>query len=254
MGFLNNIFGSKVKVPKFQEIDPDAEIEKAFKSIQDQLPEAQRTTKSLAKADAETTLDVLEQFAPGSREAIKQQVQTLQSGLRGELPADVQRAIQDQSAARAFAGGFGGSGAARNLELRDLGLTSLQRIDTAMNQSAQTFGTLRGLMPQQRSVSSMFLMPGQRIGLAQQERNMRYNRDLQAAQAKAQPDPVWEAAGGLIGTAAGAVTGGLLGSTTLGSKFLGLGNKKAGFSEGANRMWNFMGRTSTYDPTTDLLA
>jgi hypothetical protein len=34
MGFLNKIFGDKVKVPKFKEIDPDAEIQKAFDSIQ----------------------------------------------------------------------------------------------------------------------------------------------------------------------------------------------------------------------------
>lgn len=192
MGFLNKIFGSKVKVPKFKEIDPDAEIDKAFRSIQQRMPEGKRVARSIAEADTETALAVLEQFAPGSQAAIQQQMQNIQAGLRGELPEDVQRLVTDRAAARAFAGGFGGSGAARALELRDLGLTSLQRIDTAMGQSAQAFATIRGLMPQQQSVSSMFLMPGQRIALAQSERDARLQRDMAAAQAKAAPDPVFK--------------------------------------------------------------
>ena len=190
MGFLNKIFGDKVKIPKFKEIDPDKEIDEAFKSIQQRLPEGQRVAKSIAEADTETALAVLEQFAPGSQAAIRQQMQNIQAGLRGELPADVQRAITDRAAAQAFAGGFGGSGAARALELRDLGLTSLQRIDTAMGQSAQAFATIRGLMPQQQSVGSMFLSPAARINLAQSERNMQYQRDLAAAQEAAKADPV----------------------------------------------------------------
>jgi hypothetical protein len=217
MGFLNKIFGSKVKVPKFKEIDPDKEIDEAFKSIQQRLPEGQRVARSIAEADTETALAVLEQFAPGSQAAIQQQMQNIQAGLRGELPEDVQRLITDRAAAQAFAGGFGGSGAARALELRDLGLTSLQRIDTAMGQSAQAFQTIRGLMPQQQSVGSMFLMPGQRIALAQSERNMQYQRDLAAAQERAKASPV---ASGLFNAAVsigGAALGGFMGGKALGA-------------------------------------
>ena len=115
MGFLNKIFGDKVKVPKFKEIDPDAEIQKAFDSIQEQLPEAQRITKDIAEADADTALAVLERIAPGTQQVIQQQVSNLQAGLRGELPADVQRAITDRAAARSVGGGFGGSQFGRNL-------------------------------------------------------------------------------------------------------------------------------------------
>ena len=46
MGFLKDIFGSKVKVPKFNEIDPDKEVEAAFKAIQEQLPEGKRVARS----------------------------------------------------------------------------------------------------------------------------------------------------------------------------------------------------------------
>ena len=228
MGFLNKIFGSKVKVPKFTEIDPDKEIDEAFKSIQQRLPEGQRVAKSIAEADTETALAVLEQFAPGSQAAIRQQMQNIQAGLRGELPADVQRAITDRAAAQAFAGGFGGSGAARALELRDLGLTSLQRIDTAMGQSAQAFATIRGLMPQQQSVGSMFLSPAARINLAQSERNMQYQRDLAAAQERAKASPV---ASGLFNTAV-TLAGGALGGFMTG-KGLGTALGASGASAGA---------------------
>ena len=242
MGFLNKIFGSKVKVPKFTEIDPDKEIDEAFKSIQQRLPEGQRVAKSIAEADTETALAVLEQFAPGSQAAIRQQMQNIQAGLRGELPADVQRAITDRAAAQAFAGGFGGSGAARALELRDLGLTSLQRIDTAMGQSAQAFATIRGLMPQQQSVGSMFLSPAARINLAQSERNLRYQRDLEAAKVAAQADPVTK---GLVdvgvkvaGAALGAGLGGGMGSSlgtslaSAGASGIGTGIPQSSFSFG----------------------
>tara|TARA_R100001086_G_scaffold218484_1_gene135193 strand:+ start:312 stop:1106 length:795 start_codon:yes stop_codon:yes gene_type:complete len=227
MGFLNKIFGDKVKVPKFKEIDPDAEIDEAFRSIQQRMPEGKRVARSIAEADAETALAVLEQFAPGSQAAIQQQMQNIQAGLRGELPEDVQRLVTDRAAARAFAGGFGGSGAARALELRDLGLTSLQRIDTAMGQSAQAFQTIRGLMPQQQSVSSMFLMPGQRIALAQSERNARFQRDMQAAQAKAQPDPVAKGVFDAAVSIGGAALGGFMGGKGLGTA-LGASGASAG--------------------------
>ena len=231
--FLNKIYGSKVKVPKFEEIDYDAVIEKAFKSIQDQLPKAQRVVKSIAKADADTTLEVLEKFAPGSRDAIKQQVNVLQAGLRGELPAEVQDQIINRGAAQAQFGGFAGSGAARKLVARDLGLTRLQRIDTAMSQSAQTFNTIRGFMPRTPSVSSMFLSPQQKINFERSDRTARFNRNLQAAQVKAQPDPVW---GGMY-QGAMQLAGAVLGS---GGSVLGMGGG------GGNVNPNLQQYTGTY--------
>ncbi len=224
MGFLNKIFGDKVKVPKFKEIDPDAEIQKAFDSIQEQLPEAQRITKDIGEADADTALAVLERIAPGTQQVIQQQVSNLQAGLRGELPADVQRAITDRAAARSVGGGFGGSQFGRNLELRDLGLTSLQRIDTAMGQSAQALAQYSSMAPRM-SVSSMFMMPNQRIALAQGERNQQFQRDMAAAQVAAQPDPVTRAVGGAVAKIGGAALGALMpGAGALG----GAGGSAAG--------------------------
>jgi hypothetical protein len=245
MGFLNKIFGSKVKVPKFTEIDPDKEIDEAFKSIQQRLPEGQRVARSIAEADTETALAVLEQFAPGSRAAMQQQMQNIQAGLRGELPEDVQRLITDRAAAQSFAGGFGGSGAARALELRDLGLTSLQRIDTAMNQSAQAFQTFRSMMPQRQSVGSMFLSPQDRINLAQSERNLRYQRDLEAAQERAKADPVTsglvKAGATLIGGAIGGPMGASMGSQMFGGPSMDIGSAQSFGTGGSSFMTSLKG-------------
>jgi hypothetical protein len=220
MGFLSKIFGSKVKVPEFKEIDPDVEVQKAFDSIQEQLPQAQRISRNIAEADTDTTLAVLEKIAPGTRDIIQQQVANLQAGLRGELPADVQRAITDRAAARSVQGGFGGSQFARNLELRDLGLTSLQRIDTAMGQSAQALSQYASMTPRS-SVGSMFLTPQARLTFAQGERNQQFQRDMAAAQERAKADPVarglFDAGVAIAGSAVGASVGGFSGAQMGGS-------------------------------------
>ena len=232
MGFLNKIFGDKVKVPKFKEIDPDAEIQKAFDSIQEQLPEAQRITKDIGEADADTAMAVLEKIAPGTAENIRLQTRNIQAGLRGELPEDVSNLITDRSAVQSQFGGYSGSQAAGYNELRNLGLTSLQRMDTAMNQGAQALQQYSSMVPRM-SVNNMFMMPNQRIALAQGERNQQYNRNLAAAQVAAQPDPLIAGIAPTVGKVAGVIGGGLLGAkTSFGKSFLGLG-KDADFGSAA---------------------
>jgi len=187
---LKSIFGSKVKVPKFIKVDPDEQVKKAFKSMQKQLPEGAAIAKDIGKADADTALAVLERFAPGTGKVIAQQMENIQAGLAGEVPTDVQNLVQNRAAARSFAGGFGGSEAARNLELRDLGLTSLQRMDTAMAQANQTLGLFKSMTPAQQSVGSMFMTPQQRLAHAVNERNTKFQRDFAQAQEKAKPNPI----------------------------------------------------------------
>lgn len=231
MGFLNKIFGSKVKIPKLKEIDLDQELDKAFKSMQERLPEAQRISQDIGEADADTAMAVLERIAPGSQQMIQQRMQNIQEGLRGELPADVQRMVTDRAAARSFAGGFGGSQAGRNLELRDFGLTSLQRIDTAMGQSAQALAQFSSMAPRQ-SVSSMFLTPGQRLSHAVGERNMQYQRDLAVAREKLK-DPVTAAVAGAVAKIGGSALGALVGGPAGAAAGLGkMGAPSGGFGGG----------------------
>ena len=174
MGFLNKIFGDKVKVPKFKEIDPDAEIQKAFDSIKEQLPEAQQLTRNISEADADTQMAVLEKIAPGTAENIRLQTKNIQAGLRGELPEDVRNLITDRSAIQSQFGGYSGSQAAGYNELRNLGLTSLQVIDNASNQASQALAQYSSMVSP-TSVNNMFISPQQRYNIAVSERDKRYS-------------------------------------------------------------------------------
>jgi hypothetical protein len=58
-------------------------------------------------------------------------------------------------------------------------------------------------MTQPFSVSSMFITPAQRVGVMQQQQQAQYNRNLQAAQVAAMPDPTMAAIGSAISSAGG---------------------------------------------------
>jgi len=58
-------------------------------------------------------------------------------------------------------------------------------------------------MVQPFSVSSMFITPAQRVGVMQQQQQAMYNRNLQAAQVAAMPDPTMAAIGSAISQAGG---------------------------------------------------
>ena len=235
MGFLNKIFGDKVKVPKFKEIDPDAEIQKAFDSIKEQLPEAQQLTRNISEADADTQMAVLEKIAPGTAENIRLQTKNIQAGLRGELPEDVRNLIIDRSAIQSQFGGYSGSQAAGYNQLRNLGLTSLDVIDNASNQAAQALAQYSSMVST-TSVNNMFISPQQRYNIAVSERDKRYSRDMTAAEVAAQADPVTKGmaqvaakvAGSAIGAAVGGPAGAQMGSQMGGSMFGGGGGGGGG--------------------------
>ena len=112
--------------------------------------------------------------------------------LRGEIPTDVGQQIARTSAAAGFRGGFQGSKLGGNLTARDLGLTSLGLQQTGL----QNFGALANLInPNPFNVSSMFFSPGQRVTIAQNERNQKFNRDMAAAGVAAAPSPMQAALG-----------------------------------------------------------
>ena len=190
MSLLKEIFGSRPDLPRFRPINIDEEVTKTLSTNRANLGEATALARDTAKADVDIALQSLDQFAPGSRDVINGLVSNLQSGLRGELPQDTIRFVSDRANARSFAGGFGGSGAGRNLGLRDLGLTSLQRSNQAIAQANQSLALFGNLAPRSFSVGSSFLTPTQRISALQAERNAQFQADSQRAIANAQPNPV----------------------------------------------------------------
>lgn len=225
MGLLSDVFGSRPKLPKFRPVNIDDEVRKTIAANRANLTDATALARDTASADTAIALQSLEQFAPGSRDVISGLVNNIQSGLRGELPADVQRQISDQANATAFAGGFGGSAAGRNLGLRDFGLTSLQRSNQAIAQAGQALALFGQLAPRSFGVGSSFLTPGQRINALQAERNAQFQAESQRALANAGPNPVAAGLAGPLGKLGGAFIGAAFpsvfggGDSTFGNRF-----------------------------------
>lgn len=99
---------------------------------------------------------LLNQALPGYQQMVNTSATNTQSLLQGQIPQDVQDLISRNTAQTAMSGGFAGTGAAKSLTARDLGLTSLQLQQTGQSQMTSLIGTARNyLMPQPVNPSSL---------------------------------------------------------------------------------------------------
>ena len=181
--FGDSAFGTKPIVPELRAINIDQVQQQAAAGNQAALPQLSELASSVNASNAKQTRAVLDMQLPGQTQ---QAVDFVGSQLRGEVPMDVQQLIQNRSASSAFSLGVPGSGIARNINLRDLGLTSLGQ----KQQGLQNYGALAGLLaPQKFDVSSMFYSPQQRLAFDVSERNDQFKRNFAANQISAAPDP-----------------------------------------------------------------
>jgi hypothetical protein len=129
--------------------------------------------------------------------------QTTTEMLSGNIPSDVSSAVGRSAAARALAGGYGGTGAANALTARDLGRTSLD----LTQQGLANFGALtqisQAVMPKPFDVTSMFMTPLQRATWTNEQNLQQFQRNMASAQASAAPSPFASLFGDILGTAAG---------------------------------------------------
>ena len=197
--------GKKPKVPELKPIDFAAEqrqaIQQNIAALQPATELAQKTTAA-EQSQLETQL---RRAIPGYDQLVSQAGANIGAALRGEISPEVSAQVQRSTAGRALSGGFGaGSGFGRSLTARDLGITSMQLQNQGLAQAQnfiqqqRTFG-----MAQPFSISSMFITPSQRINALSQQNQQQYNRDLQAAQVAAMPDPTMAAIGGALSSAGG---------------------------------------------------
>jgi hypothetical protein len=134
---------------------------------------------------------------------------TLLNASRGILDPDVVNAIQRNAASRGIATGMSGSGANRNLELRDIGLTSQSQKQWAVPAIERWIGSARqDQTAQPFAIQNAFLSPAeQRVADMQKYSNDVYWNNIAAA-----PDPVargqFDTQMALIGMALGVYSGG----------------------------------------------
>ncbi len=105
---------------------------------------------------------MLRKAIPGYDQMISKQGGIINSEMNGEIPQDVQDAIQRNSATRSMGGGYAGSGMNRNLTARDLGMTSLALTDKGLSSSEQWLQQMKSTaLPSMFNLSSMFITPEQ---------------------------------------------------------------------------------------------
>lgn len=173
----SDIYGSKPKIPNYPE--PVKEIEKVVKEESRIFPDISKLAEQANLFTEKQLRDMYERMFPGMFDQINA---TLGSELKGEIPKDVQEAIQRGTAFQSARGGFGGSEMGRNLTARDLGLTSLDITNRALDSASRWVLSSRA---PQFDVTQMFLNPGQIMQAA----DARFQRDLLKASVAAAPDP-----------------------------------------------------------------
>lgn len=221
-------------VPPAPFVDPQDAQQAAIQGNYRALPDIERLGRSTDRYNLDQRIKALSGFVPGFTDIQSAGSSSLLSMLRGELPSDVSDEVRRQANARAFAGGFGGSGASGALQARDLGRTSLDLVGMGQARAPGWLGTMGNLLPQQFNVESGFLSPQQQIVSEQWNESNRYNRDWLQNQLDSLPDPetaaiaqsvgqmtdlvasaalAWAGGGigGMIGGAGGAMGGAQLG-------------------------------------------
>jgi len=193
------------QVPAFKPIDFEAEQKQAIQQNIAALQPATELAQKTTAAEQSQLESQLRRAIPGYDQLIQQASQNIGAALRGQVSPEASAQVQRSTAGRALSGGFGaGSGFGRALTARDLGLTAMQLQNQGLAQAQNFIQQQRAFgMVQPFSVSSMFITPSQRINALAQQNQQQYNRDLQAAQVAAMPDPTMAAIGGALSSAGG---------------------------------------------------
>ena len=174
MGLIGGLIQKRPNVPEFKPVDAQAEQIKAISGNQAALAKASELASGVNSANQDALLESLKKAIPGYEKISANASKLVEDYTAPGIPKDIQDLIRRKSTARALEGGFGGSQAATNLELRNLGLTGLELAGKKLGAAESWLGFARqNIMAPQFDVSSMFLSPQQQISLAVGERDKR---------------------------------------------------------------------------------
>ena len=177
MSLIGGLIQKRPDVPEFKPVDAQAQQMKVISGNQAALPEAQKMASGINAANQDMLLENLRKAVPGYDKISANASKLVEDYTAPGIPKDIQDLIRRKSTARALEGGFGGSQAATNLELRNLGLTGLELAGKKLGAAESWLGFARqNIMAPQFDVSSMFLSPQQQISLAVGERDKQFNR------------------------------------------------------------------------------
>lgn len=189
MSFIGDLLGtgSIPKLPAWKPLDLGTEAATANKTNQANQAGAAAT----ATASSKFILDLMQEADPNFNAIRGQESQNILDASRGVLPKDVQDLISNKANAQALGQGVGASGGYKgDLTLRDLGLTSLDRMDKSLGMAESWMAQSERLMsPAIHQYDSMFITPEQQAQFDVNERNSKFAHDYLGEQLSAMPPP-----------------------------------------------------------------
>lgn len=166
------------KLPDFQRLNPQQEQNLAIQGNINELPALENLASGVNTFNRQQLEQMLRTAMPWFDSVRAQAGDIIQSELRGEIPEDVQRQIQDSDAARALGGGYGGSGMHADLFARDLGLTSLSLTEKGLSSAESWIQEMDNIYKQgQFDLTKMFLSPAEQFQMDQSERDRQFQHD-----------------------------------------------------------------------------
>lgn len=187
LSMVGGLLQSEPQVPKFNPIDTTKQQGKAVAGNITNLPDIQKLAGQTNMFNQEQLDKMLESAIPGFHKMLGDSRDRISGFLKGELPQDVVDSIGRSAAFKSLSGGYGGSGMARNLVARDLGLSSLQLMQSGLDAATRWLTTARQTaVAPQFDPSSMFVTPAQRIGVAEFNTTGQFQRDWMKNQLDAQ--------------------------------------------------------------------
>lgn len=217
-------------VPDFVPIDPTKEQNLAIAGNLENFPSLANLTKKSNKLILDEWIKTAERLFPGMlkgrADAFTAGLENILSGLRGEVPKDVEDYISRQRAEYGIASGTGAGGSSEFGKfglVRDLGMTSYQIAQQSLDSASQwiQLANQSAASTPKFDFTQMFITPQQRMEVSIGERDKEFQRDWVSNQLDAEysigttvgramiktDDQIMQIASSLAGSAGGALMG-----------------------------------------------
>jgi hypothetical protein len=192
--------GSKPTVPAWTGLNLADEQLKAISANADALTSAGDLATKTNRINRDQLTTMLRAAIPGYDDIVAHVSGNISDLTSGKIPSDVSQRVQQSTAEEAVAGGYGGTGASRNLTARDLGLTSLNLMQTGTSMAESWMTTMdRMFAPGMFDLTSMFVTPGSMFATDMANKEAQWGVQWLQNQIKAMPDPFGEALGQFLG-------------------------------------------------------
>lgn len=243
--FYEPLFGRKPNLPSIQKLDLGQEQKTAIGSNQANLPAAENLVGQANQFSQSQIDSMISHIIPNFKDISATAGTNIESELKGQIPQDVQDAIQNSAAARSLGAGTEGSGMARDLVARDLGLTSLNLTNRGLASAESWMKETASIYePSMMKVGSMFITPEQQYAADNEQNLQQFQNQWMRNQIDAMPDPVIRGVQDTVMQLISAVRGGSSTPPQSGQQYAQL----AGQPSNDPSLWGSPGAGGTYDP------